>query len=78
MCNWDLLFEEGVCHITSILGLHLCSSWYRAENNKAIENNFATMEEIEGKTFDLVRFLFASICFHYDTLDTYLYHEHKM
>ena len=46
--------------------------------NEAFVSNLVTMEEIEGKTFDLVRFLFASICFHYDTLDTYLYHEHKM
>ena len=44
----------------------------------AIGNNFATLDEIEGKTFELIRFLFASICFHYDFLDTHLHQEHKM
>ena len=45
----------------------------------AIENNFATMGELQGKTFDLVRFfLFASICCQYDTLDTYMNCEHLM
>ena len=43
-----------------------------------IENNFAKIDEVEGKTFDLVRFFCASICFHYDTLDTYMNHEHRM
>ena len=46
--------------------------------NKVIEDNFAAMGEIEGETFELVRFLFASICYHYDSLDTYMSSEHRM
>ena len=36
------------------------------------------LDEVEGKTFDLVRFLFASICYHYITLYTHLHCEHKL
>ena len=43
-----------------------------------IGNNFATMNEVEGKSFDLLRFLFASVCFHHNFLDTYLHCEHKL
>ena len=46
--------------------------------DKCICNNFGTIDELEGKTFELIRFLFASICYHYDTLDTHLHPEHKM
>ena len=34
-----------------------------------IGNNFATIEEVEGKSFTLTRYLFASVCFHYEFLD---------
>ena len=41
-----------------------------AQIDATIENNFIKLDEVEDKTFDLVRFLFASICYHYETLDT--------
>ena len=46
--------------------------------DQIIENNFASMEEVEGKTFNLLPFLFASISFHFNFLDTHMPIEHKM
>ena len=43
-----------------------------------ILDNFVTMEQITGKMFDLLQFLFASITYHYDHLDTYLHRQHKL
>jgi len=43
-----------------------------------IGNNFATIEEVEGKSFSLLKFLFASVCYHYAFLDTNLHPEHKL
>ena len=50
----------------------------RQRIDECISNNFGTIEELQGKTFELLRFLFASICYHYCTLDTHLHREHKM
>ena len=31
----------------------------------SISDNFASLQEVEGRTFKMLQFLFASICFHY-------------
>ena len=44
----------------------------------SISDNFASLQEVEGRTFKMLQFLFASICFHYNHLDANMHSQHRM
>ena len=50
----------------------------KREVKKIIEEKFLDEEEVEPHVFELVNYLFAAVCFHYDYLDSHLPKESKL
>ena len=51
---------------------------YNDEMVEIIEENLVRRTEVQSTTFELLKYLFASICFHYDHLDTRLHKSHRL
>ena len=45
---------------------------------EAIEGKFATTDEVKPEVFDLLRYLFAAVCYHYDYMDEKLSNSSKL
>ena len=43
-----------------------------------IEDNFVISTDVSGPTFELLKYLFACICFHYEHLDAHLHTNHRL
>ena len=43
-----------------------------------IEENFVRRTYVSGTTFELLKYLFACICFHYEHLDAHLHPNHRL
>ena len=43
-----------------------------------IEENFARRIDVSGPTFELLKYLFTCICFHYQQLDAHFHTKHRL
>ena len=43
-----------------------------------IEDNFVRRIDVSSPTFELIKFLFACVCFNYTHLDTHIHKNHRL
>ena len=78
VCDRNFLFKQRLLNVTSALGLDGLTSDLKDKMETLIEDNLVRRTDVSGTTFELLKYLFACVCLHYEHIDAYLHTNHRL